>query len=225
MTEHPPGYLPENRSGGGLEAWPQIWIATTNKDKFKEIKELLKSLPLDVHGASELPHYTAPEEIGNTFLENARIKARFLKAMKPEAWVLADDSGLEVPAMRNLPGVHSARYAGPRARDIENTTKLLHQMGIQKIADRTARFVCVMVLLGPTGQDQVFEGILKGLVAGQMKGKTGFGYDPVFIPEGHTQTLAELGMAVKNRLSHRAQALRMVRTYLEGILQGVVAGV
>jgi len=199
----------------------ELWFATTNKDKFKEIKELLKNLPLEVHGAFEMPHYSAPEENGETFLENAKIKARFLKAMKPQSWILADDSGLEVPAMKNLPGVHSARYAGPRARDIENTTKLLHQMGLQKIADRTALFKCVMVLLGPNNEEQVSEGILKGTIAGQAKGKTGFGYDPIFIPESNTQTLAELGMAVKNRLSHRAQALRTIRTHLEGILAGV----
>jgi XTP/dITP diphosphohydrolase len=199
----------------------EVWVATTNKDKFKEIKELLKSLPLEVHGAYELPHYTAPEENGNTFLENAQIKARFLRAMKPQSWVLADDSGLEVPAMKNLPGVHSARYAGPRARDIENTSKLLHQMGIQKIADRAAVFKCVMVLLSPEGTEQISEGILKGAISSQPKGKTGFGYDPIFIPEGQTQTLAELGMAMKNRLSHRATALRLVRTYLEGIVTSV----
>src|SRR5436190_1616715 len=99
----------------------EIWIATHNKDKFKEIKELLKDLPLEVHGAFELPHYSAPNETGLTFNENARIKARSLKAMKSEAWVLADDSGLEVPGLKNLPGVHSARYAGANARDIENT--------------------------------------------------------------------------------------------------------
>jgi XTP/dITP diphosphohydrolase len=198
-----------------------LWIATTNKDKFKEIKELLKSLPIEVHGAFELPHYTAPNEIGNTFLENARIKARFLHAMKSDAWTLSDDSGLEVFNMKNLPGVHSARYAGPRARDIENTTKLLTQMRTQNILDRTAQFKCVMVLVSPTGEEFVGEGLLKGAISTDMRGKTGFGYDPIFMPEGETKTIAELGIAVKNRLSHRAQALRVVRTHLETILAGI----
>src|SRR4051812_11683769 len=103
----------------------ELWFATTNKDKYKEVKEMLKALPVTVRGAFELPHYTAPQEIGNTFLENARIKARFLHAMRPEAWIIADDSGLEVNGLKGLPGVHSARYAGPRARDVENTTKVL----------------------------------------------------------------------------------------------------
>jgi XTP/dITP diphosphohydrolase len=198
-----------------------LWFATTNKDKFKEVKELLKALPIEVHGAFELPHYSAPQENGNTFLENAKIKARFLKAMRPEAWILADDSGLEVVGMKGLPGVHSARYAGPRARDVENTTKLVTQIRIQGVTDKTAYFRCVMVLLAPTGEETISEGSLKGSISGEMKGKTGFGYDPIFIPENETKTIAELGLAVKNRLSHRAQALRLIRTHLESVLTGV----
>jgi XTP/dITP diphosphohydrolase len=195
-----------------------LWFATTNKDKFKEVKELLKALPVEVHGAFELPHYSAPQENGNTFLENAKIKARFLKAMRPEAWVLADDSGLEVNGMKGLPGVHSARYAGPRARDVENTTKLLTQMRIQNVTEKTAQFRCVMVLLSPTGEETNSEGILKGSISNEMRGKTGFGYDPIFIPDNETKTVAELGLAVKNRLSHRAQALRAIRSHLERVL-------
>jgi len=193
----------------------ELWIATTNKDKLREIRELLKKAQVDVHAALELPNYAAPEEIGTTFLENARIKCKFLKAMRPDAWVLADDSGLEVPAMRNLPGVHSARFAGPHARDIENTTKLLNKLNVQRIGDRSANFRCVMVLLSPTGEEKSFEGVMKGRIGSEMKGRYGFGYDPVFIPEGESQTVAELSPAVKNKLSHRAQAMRQVREYLE----------
>jgi len=198
-----------------------LWIATTNKDKFKEIKELLKALPLEVHGAFELPHYSAPQENGTTFLENAKIKARFLKAMRPDCWVLADDSGLEANGLKGLPGVHSARYAGPRARDVENSTKLITQLRIQNVVDRSAQFKCVMVLLSPTGEETISEGILKGTISNDMRGKSGFGYDPVFIPENETKTIAELGLATKNKLSHRAQSLRTVRTHLERILAGV----
>src|SRR4051812_19300768 len=107
---------------------PSIWIATTNKDKFKEIKELMRELPLDVHAALEIPHYSAPPETAVTLVDNARIKARFLQAMRPDAWVLSDDSGLEVTALKGLPGVYSARYAGANARDIENTSKVLKQI-------------------------------------------------------------------------------------------------
>ena len=132
----------------------EIWVATNNKDKYKEIKELLREVPVEVHGAFELPHYTSPRENGLTFAENARIKARSLKAMKPDAWVLADDSGLEVIGLKNLPGVHSARYAGPTARDIENNAKLLKQLQIQIVTDRSAQFRCVMILMEPTSGDQ-----------------------------------------------------------------------
>ncbi len=198
-----------------------LWIATTNKDKFKEIKELLKALPLEVHGAFELPHYSAPQENGSTFLENAKIKARFLKAMRPECWVLADDSGIEANGLKGLPGVHSARYAGPRARDIENSTKLITQLRTQNVTDRSAQFRCVMVLLSPSGEEIISEGVLKGTISNDMRGKTGFGYDPVFIPENETKTIAELGLATKNKLSHRAQSLRVVRSHLERVLAGV----
>ncbi len=198
-----------------------LWVATTNKDKFKEIKELLKALPIEVHGAFELPQYTAPQENGSTFADNARIKAKFLRAMRPDSWVLADDSGLEAQGLKGLPGVHSARYAGPRARDVENTTKLLTQLRIQNVADRAAQFKCVMVLLSPTGEETISEGVLRGSISKEMRGKTGFGYDPIFIPENETKTLAELGMAIKNKLSHRAQALKTVRSHLERIMTGV----
>jgi XTP/dITP diphosphohydrolase len=201
---------------------PEIWVATANRDKFREIKELLRELPVEVRAALEIPTYSAPNESGATLVENARIKARFLKAMKPDAWILSDDSGLEVTALNGLPGVHSARYAGPRARDIENTSKLLKQIQIQTSGlDRSAQFRCTMVLLSPQGEEKVFEGLLKGTISKDMRGKTGFGYDPVFIPENETKTLAELGLAVKNRLSHRAQALRQVRSHLQAVLAGV----
>lgn len=204
----------------------QIWIATTNKDKFKEIKELLKDLPLEVHAASEFAAYSAPTESGQTFEANARIKARFLKAMREGAWILSDDSGLEVATLKGMPGVHSARYAGPRASDIENVSKLLKFIQLQSSGDdRTAVFRCVMNLLGPGGEDLIFEGTLKGSISRDMRGRNGFGYDPVFVPEGETKTLAELGMAVKNKLSHRAQALREVRKYLTDILKAVPTGV
>ncbi len=194
----------------------ELWIATTNKDKFREIKELLKEVPVEVHAAIEMPNYTAPREVGSTFNENAKIKARFLKAMKPDAWVLSDDSGLEVTALNGVPGVHSARYAGANARDIENNLKLLKQIAIQTSgADRTAQFRCVMCLLDPAGAEMIFEGSLKGSIAKDIKGKYGFGYDPLFIPENETKTLAELGIAVKNKLSHRAIALRAVRGHLK----------
>ena len=200
----------------------ELWIATTNKDKFREIKDLLSDLPLEVHAALELPAYSAPAETGQTFEANAKIKSKSLKAMRPDSWVLSDDSGLEVVALKGMPGVHSARYAGPKARDIENVLKLLKFLQLQSTGDdRGATFRCVMHLVGPNGEEKTFEGTLQGSISRDMRGKTGFGYDPIFVPTGETKTLAELGSAVKNKLSHRAHALREVKQYLKVVLAGV----
>ena len=190
-----------------------LWIATGNKGKISEFKVLLnRELPaLQIFTTSDLPTYTSPLENGQSFLENARIKARSLKAMKPEAWVMAEDSGLEVLALNQLPGIHSARYAGPKAQDRENIAKLLKMMQIRAVANRLAQFVCTMVLLTPENQEFVFTGEMKGEIAKNPTGQLGFGYDPVFIPEGEKQSLAELGPGFKSKRSHRASAtLQMI---------------
>ncbi|MBK9294968.1 MAG: RdgB/HAM1 family non-canonical purine NTP pyrophosphatase [Oligoflexia bacterium] len=195
-----------------------LWVATHNKNKLKEIKDIFKDTPFEVHGAFEISHYSPPNETGKTFQENAQIKARFLKAIKPQDWVLSDDSGLEVTALKMLPGVHSARYAGPTAKDIENTTKLLKMLQIQATSgDRSAQFKCVMCLISPNGEEKFFEGYLKGNIASTIKGLSGFGYDPVFIPQGQEKTLAELGLAFKNSVSHRFMALKEVIKYLKSL--------
>lgn len=185
-----------------------LWIATTNKGKFAELKMLFeKQIPEYIlHSLSEFPAYTAPPENGTTFLENARIKAKSLKGLKKEAWVLAEDSGLEVPGLGNLPGIHSARYAGPKASDSENVAKLLKMMQIRAVIDRKARFFCSMVIFTPDGQEWNFEGEMNGSISKSPLGQLGFGYDPVFIPTGETKTLAELGPGFKNKVSHRSAA-------------------
>ncbi|MCC6277052.1 MAG: RdgB/HAM1 family non-canonical purine NTP pyrophosphatase [Oligoflexia bacterium] len=194
----------------------ELWVATTNKGKHREIRELFLGLPIEVRAASELPAYTAPPENGATFQDNARIKARFLKAMKQDAWILADDSGLEVEALKGLPGVHSARYAGPKARDVENNSKLLKAMQLQSTGEnRLATMKCVMCLISPDGQEHFFEGLLKGQIGRDMRGQNGFGYDPVFIADGNQKTMAELTLAEKNRISHRGQALKAVKAFLQ----------
>lgn len=187
-----------------------FWIATTNKGKLEEFKLILqKEFPqIQIHSLTELPHYTPPPENGKTFLENARIKAKSIKAMKPGQYVMAEDSGLEVEGLGGLPGIHTARYAGPKAADSENIAKLLKMMQIRPMANRKARFVCSMVVFNPEGQELLFEGQLHGEIAKTPAGQLGFGYDPVFIAEGQTQTLAQLGPGFKNQISHRAQATR-----------------
>ena len=188
----------------------EIWLATTNKGKIAEFKLLLqKGFPdCQIHSIEELKSYSQPPENGKTYLENARIKARSVKAMKPGTYVIAEDSGLEVEGLGNLPGIHTARYAGPKASDNENIAKLLKMMQIRPMNNRNARFVCSMVVYVPTGEEWTFEGDLKGAIAKAPAGKMGFGYDPVFVCEGQTQTLAELGPSFKQQHSHRAAATK-----------------
>lgn len=186
-----------------------IWFATTNRGKVLEFEMLLEPLikkGLKVKTLGDLATYYPPEETGATFLDNARIKARSLKAMQPREWIVAEDSGLAVEGMNGLPGVHSARYAGPKASDFENRVKLLKIMGLKQLANRNASFLCQMVVFDPEGQEHLFSGELKGTIAKNEVGRNGFGYDSVFIPEGETKTLAELGVAYKNKVSHRSQA-------------------
>lgn len=185
-----------------------LWIATGNKGKLGEFKVLFnRDFPqVKIFSTADLPTFSAPPENGQTFLDNARIKARSLKAMKSTEWVMAEDSGLEVDALGNLPGIHSARYAGPHARDSENVAKLLKMMQIRAVTNRSARFVCTMVALSPTGEELIFSGEMKGAISKTPAGQMGFGYDPVFVPENETKTLAELGPGFKNKHSHRAKA-------------------
>ena len=188
----------------------EIWISTGNKGKLSEFKLLLsKEFPeIAVFSLADLRTFSPPPENGATFLDNARIKARSLKSVKTGVWVMAEDSGLEVDALGNLPGIHSARYAGPKASDSENVAKLLKMMQIRAGANRAAQFQCSMVVYSPEGQEHLFTGTMKGQIAKAPTGQMGFGYDPVFIPEGETKTLAELGPGYKNMHSHRAKASR-----------------
>ncbi|MCM2282706.1 MAG: RdgB/HAM1 family non-canonical purine NTP pyrophosphatase [Bdellovibrionaceae bacterium] len=198
----------------------ELWIATGNQGKLNEFKMLFNRVPIEIHSQAELPVFAPPPENGDSFLANARIKARALKALKSKQWALGDDSGLEVAGLNNLPGIHSARYAGPKASDSENTAKLLKMMQLKAMSSRAAQFRCVLVAYDPQGQEHIFEGFLKGEIAKAPKGTTGFGYDNVFIPEGQTQTLAELGLAYKNRASHRALAANQMIALLESSLGG-----
>lgn len=185
-----------------------LWIATGNKGKLNEFKLLLNSLNLNIHSPAELSFFSPPPENGQTFLENAQIKTKALKAIKQDHWVIGEDSGLEVEGLGQLPGIHSARYAGPKASDQENIAKLLKMMDLRSFNNRRAQFRCVLVAYSPTGTEHITEGILRGEIAKKATGSGGFGYDPIFIPEHQDKTLSELGLAYKNKESHRAQAIR-----------------
>lgn len=197
----------------------EIWFASGNQGKTNEMKMLLNKLissgQLELHTQGELPVFSAPPENGDSFLANARIKARALKAMKPGTWVFGEDSGLAVEGLNGLPGIHSARYAGPKAQDAENMAKLLKMMTLRPIPNRKAAFVSTIVAFDPQGTEHVFEGRMDGEIAKAAKGNQGFGYDPVFLPEGETKTLAELGLAFKNKVSHRAKAVSGLLGLLE----------
>lgn len=187
----------------------ELWIATGNKGKLAEYKILLRELAdLKIFSQADLPSFTPRPEDGKTFEENARIKAKTLKAVKNNVWVLGEDSGLVVEGLNGLPGIHSARYAGPKASDSENVAKLLKMMALKPMANRNAKFVCSTVIYTPTGEEWLFTGEMKGSISTKPAGLHGFGYDPVFIPEGQTQTLAELGTGYKTQHSHRSLALK-----------------
>ena len=194
-----------------MEPRAELWVATGNQGKLNEFKMLFNRLVqekgLVLHAQQELPVFSAPPETGDTFLANARIKARALRSVKNTFWVIGEDSGLTVEGLNGLPGVHSARYAGPKAQDAENVAKLLKMMTIRQMNNRKAAFVSTIVAFSPDGAEHIFEGRLDGEIAKVPKGTTGFGYDNVFIPTGETQTLAELGLAFKNKISHRAKAV------------------
>jgi XTP/dITP diphosphohydrolase len=196
---------------------PEIWIASTNRGKVLEFEMILETLVkagLKIHTIDDLDTYYPPEETGATFLDNARIKARSLKAMKPGTWIVAEDSGLAVEGLGGMPGVHSARYAGPKASDFENRAKLLKIMGLKMLSNRNAAFICQMVVFDPEGQEHLFDGRLEGAVPKAEAGKNGFGYDSVFVPQGETKTLAELGLAFKKKVSHRARAVEQLQRLL-----------
>ena len=196
----------------------QIIIATGNAHKVLELEQLLSGLNLRVDSARVAGGMPEVEETGKTFEANAKLKADALRALAPkEFYVLADDSGLEVDFLNGAPGVYSARYAGLGASDETNLNKLLTSLRGVEPPKRTARFRCVLCLLTPDGATNYFEGSCEGAIAEAPRGSQGFGYDPVFIPQGYEESFGELGEAVKSHLSHRAQAVQALRNFLAAV--------
>jgi len=185
----------------------QVILATQNRGKVVEMIKILHAHGIDAVMATQ--PYTA-EETGKTFEENAKIKAKACSEAHEGQLALADDSGIVVDALDGRPGVYSARYG---KNDTQRNIKLLEELqGVMK-DQRTARFECVMCL-HQDGVDVCFAGTSEGMITPELRGKTGFGYDPIFIPEGYDKTFAELGSEVKNELSHRAKALEKVAEFL-----------
>lgn len=168
----------------------------------------------EVLDATAFPGFPEIEETGTTFLENARLKAEGISRCI-EGWVLSDDSGLEVDALRGAPGVWSSSYGGEEGNHAKNNARLLAEMAGK--TDRSARFRCTMVLAWGGSEQATFSGTVEGRLVESLHGVGGFGYDPLFVPDGHEKTFAELGEKVKNSLSHRARALQQVVAFLEGL--------
>lgn len=187
-------------------------LATGNAHKVAEFEALARETGADVRfiPASALPGgHVSPEEDGGTFEANARIKALAVAGRLPPGWLaLADDSGVCVDALGGAPGVDTAVYAGVGASSREHYTKLLRALEGVEPARRTARFVCVLCVAGPEGVRGLYRGECHGVILGAPRGEGGFGYDPVFAPEGYAVSYAELPDAVKNALSHRGAAWR-----------------
>lgn len=195
-----------------------IIVATQNKGKVKEIKEMLADLQVEVKTMGEAGIDIDIEENGTTFEANAIIKAEAIAAMKPEAIVIADDSGLEIDYLNKEPGVYSARYLGKdTSYDIKNQI-ILDQLQNVPREQRTARYICSIAMSSPNETTITTTGILEGYIGYEAQGTNGFGYDPIFYVEGLNTSAAMLSMEQKNAISHRAKALQAIKKELLKVL-------
>jgi XTP/dITP diphosphohydrolase len=180
----------------------RLVVASHNPGKVREIGDLLRPFGFQAIAAAELG-LPEPEETGSSFAENAALKAR-AAALAARLPALADDSGLVVPALEGAPGIYSARWAGPRKDFAIAMERVQDELGASP--DRRAHFVCALALGWPDGHVEVFEGRVDGTLVWPPRGSRGFGYDPMFLPEGGVQTFGEMDPAAKHRISHRARA-------------------
>lgn len=202
-----------------LKNLSEILVATNNRGKIREFAELLTDLPIRFHSLAEFPNVREVEETGATFEENAALKATGY-ARQTGLWTLADDSGLEVVALGGAPGVFSARFGGAGLTDAERTEKLLFELEKTGDKEKKARFICVIVFSNPNGEIYYrAKGVCDGRIAANPLGANGFGYDPVFIPDGFNQTFGELPNEVKRKISHRARAVSEITRFLQDFLQ------
>jgi XTP/dITP diphosphohydrolase len=190
-----------------------LLVATRNAHKTGEIAAILAEF-FDIADLHSLTNAPEVEETGDTFADNATLKANAISHFTG-GWALADDSGLEVDALDGAPGVRSARFAGETATDANNNSLLLSRLANLPDATRTARFRCVLALSQNGTLVQTFDGAVEGRVIESLRGPGGFGYDPLFIPDGFEKTFGELPAEVKNSISHRSRALAKFRSWLE----------
>jgi XTP/dITP diphosphohydrolase len=188
-----------------------LHFATHSDHKLEELSALLSDYK--VIGLKELGIHEEIKETGQTLEENAKLKAEHLFQLKGGI-ALSEDTGLEVDALEGAPGVHTARYAGESRNPIQNMALLLRNL--EDKLDRSARFVTVIAWVDQNGC-RFFRGIVHGKIAHSPQGKDGFGYDPVFIPDGYVETFAQLPNTIKNKISHRARAVNALKDYLDNI--------
>lgn len=190
----------------------KIVIATSNPHKLLEVKEILKDLPYEFVGLNEFPDIPEIEETGKTLLENSLIKARTVHKITGLP-TMADDTGLEVNCLNGAPGVKSARYAGENATYQDNLNKLMKDLEGVPLAERQAQFRTVISFINNEREHWV-EGLVKGIIIDELRGESGFGYDPIFYIPDLKKTFAELSMEQKNKISHRGLALEKFRILL-----------
>ncbi len=192
-----------------------IVLATTNKNKIKEFKEMAKDLPVEIRSVGDFGPIPECVEDGLTFEENAYKKALHTARILGIP-AIADDSGLEVEVLNGEPGVYSARYAGESATDADNCEKLLKEMKGKK--NRRAAFQCVLSIAVPSGPALTYEGRCEGVILEEKQGESGFGYDPLFYYEPFHKSFAEIGMAEKNKVSHRGLALAELKSEFDKVI-------
>ena len=194
----------------------EIVIASHNLHKIREFREMFKQIKMkmDILSLLNFSNYQSPAEVGSTLKENAVAKALHA-AQELGKWVLADDSGLIVPALNGAPGIQSRRYSGDDATDAENRKKLLKEMGALKDLQRSAYFECCLVLAGPSGLKKTVTGTCEGMISDIERGRNGFGYDPLFVKNEYDKTFGELEESIKNRISHRRKAFEKLISTLE----------
>lgn len=191
-----------------------LLLATTNNHKLDEYRAIFRELPFQILSLRDVQIDTDVEETGSTFAENATLKARFY-AQAANMLALADDSGLEIDALGGEPGIYSARFAGRETSYAERFRLIFARLQHVPPSQRTARFRCAIALAEPSGQAQVVEGTIEGLIAECPRGENGFGYDPIFLVPELGQTTAEMRAEEKHRISHRGRAAEAARHLLE----------
>ncbi|MED5051066.1 XTP/dITP diphosphatase [Anoxybacillus rupiensis] len=197
----------------------QVIIATKNAGKAREFEALFNEKGMQVKTLLDFPNCPDVEETGDTFAENARLKAEAMAAYFQQM-VIADDSGLSIDALDGRPGVYSARYAGEEKDDQANIAKVLKELKGVPFEQRTARFHCTLAIAIPGRPTSIVEGTCEGYIAEEPKGENGFGYDPIFYVPEKNKTMAELPKEVKNKISHRADALAKLNEKWDTIISG-----